>query len=246
MKRLVAVALLVAGMVGQASAQRGGARGGGGGRGVAMAAPRAGFALSSRFSYTGARIGYAPTVSAGAYARSALPAFRGGPGVPVRRPINGEPLRRRAPYAGIPYGYAAPYGVAGWLGPDYLDDSYAPADAGSAYGANGANAQPYSPDNSGYPGGYGPPPVEQASVPPDSYPPASAPQPPPANEEAVTLIFKDGRPAEQIHNYILTSKTLFVQDDRHRIIPVDELDLAATQKANLDKGVLFQLPTTRN
>jgi len=241
MKRLAAVALLVAGMVGPVWGQRGGARGGGGaGRGVAMSSSRGGFALSSRFSYTGARIGYSPSVSIGTYT-NALPAFRAGSGVPVRRPVYGTPGRYRTPYMAVPYGYALPYGAANWLGPDALDSSYAPADAGPAY--NGTVAQPYtSPDNSGYPGGYGPPPMEQA--PPDGYAPAYAPQPP-ADEEAVTLIFKDGRPSEQIHNYILTPKTLFVQDEHHRIIPVDQLDLAATVKANLDAGVVFQLPQNR-
>jgi hypothetical protein len=248
MKRLVAVALVVTGMVPLALGQRGGARGGGGaGRGVTMSAPRGGFALSSRFSYTGARIGYSPAVSGRAYT-SALPAFRAGSGVPVRRPVYGEPVRRRVPHLGVPYGVAVPYGVVGWVGPGYLDDSSSPVDAGAAnYATSGAGTQPYtSPDGSGYPGGYGPPPVEQASVPPNSYPsPAYTPQPPPVDEESVTLVFKDGRAAEQIHNYILTPKTLFVQDEHHRIIPVDQLDLAATAKVNLDKGVVFQLPEAR-
>jgi hypothetical protein len=84
--------------------------------------------------------------------------------------------------------------------------------------------------------------MEQAA-PAQVYRPAYAPQPPPADEEAVTLIFKDGRPSEQIHNYILTAKTLYVQDERRRVIPVEQLDLAATEKANLDAGVEFQLPS---
>jgi hypothetical protein len=58
----------------------------------------------------------------------------------------------------------------------------------------------------------------------------------------VTLVFKDGRPAEQIHNYMLTRTTLYVQDERRREIPVDELDLAATVKANKAAGVDFQVP----
>jgi hypothetical protein len=57
----------------------------------------------------------------------------------------------------------------------------------------------------------------------------------------VTLVFKDGRPAEHIHNYLLTRTTLYVQDGRRREIPVDELDLAATVKVNHEAGVDFQL-----
>jgi hypothetical protein len=67
----------------------------------------------------------------------------------------------------------------------------------------------------------------------------------PAEEEAVTLVFKDGRPSEQIHNYMLTQTTLTVMTGgRHRDIPVDELDLAATEKANHEAGVEFHLPQT--
>jgi len=66
--------------------------------------------------------------------------------------------------------------------------------------------------------------------------------PEPDAESAVTLVFKDGRPAEQIHNYMLTRTTLYVRDERHREIPVDELDLAATAKANREAGVDFEVP----
>jgi hypothetical protein len=60
--------------------------------------------------------------------------------------------------------------------------------------------------------------------------------------DAVTLVFKDGRPPETIHNYALTRTTLYVTDGRHRQIPVADLDLAATEKANREAGVMFQLP----
>jgi hypothetical protein len=68
------------------------------------------------------------------------------------------------------------------------------------------------------------------------------PAPAPASEEAVTLIFKDGRPPEQIHNYLLTRSTLYVGDQLRRAIPTDQLDLVATAKANQEAGVDFQLP----
>ena len=62
------------------------------------------------------------------------------------------------------------------------------------------------------------------------------------SEAAVTPVFKDGRPPEQIHNYLLTRTTLYVRDQHHRDIPLNQLDLAATQKVNHDAGVDFQLP----
>jgi hypothetical protein len=64
----------------------------------------------------------------------------------------------------------------------------------------------------------------------------------PPIEAPVTLVFKDGRPAEQIHNYMLTSSTLTVLDQHRRDIPIDQLDLTATAKANRDAGIDFALP----
>jgi hypothetical protein len=63
--------------------------------------------------------------------------------------------------------------------------------------------------------------------------------------DAVTLVFKDGRPPEKIHNYALTRTMVYVTDGRHQEIPVAALDLAATEKANREAGVSFQLPVAR-
>jgi hypothetical protein len=41
---------------------------------------------------------------------------------------------------------------------------------------------------------------------------------------------------------MLTRTTLYVQDEHRREIPVDDLDLAATQKVNKGDGIDFQLP----
>ncbi len=60
--------------------------------------------------------------------------------------------------------------------------------------------------------------------------------------DAVTIVFRDGRPRQQIRNYILTRKTLFIGDDNQPAIPVEQLDLIATIKANEEAGVTFQLP----
>ena len=76
--------------------------------------------------------------------------------------------------------------------------------------------------------------------------PTSAPPQP----YAVTLVFKDGRPSEQIHNYLLTRTTLYVQDQHRRDIALDQLDLSARYathpRVNLGPFVAStsKLPTT--
>jgi hypothetical protein len=138
------------------------------------------------------------------------------------RPPYVSPYRTRYPYLLAPYG---------WMGSDYLgypddsDSSAAPADNGGPY-----DAQPPEPD--------------QLAANPPSMPQMQTLSPPPAqlSQDAVTLVYKDGRPAEQIRNYILTPTTLYVQDQLHRAIPVEQLDLVATARANQEAGVTFQLP----
>jgi len=129
--------------------------------------------------------------------------------------------------------------ISPWIDPGYpgyYPDSYLDSDAG--------DDQPYYPQQPEYgaapePDGQMPPApyMEQPPAPQQSV--AAAPLP---AEDAVTILFKDGRPPLQIHNYALTRTTLYVRDQRHRDIPLDELDLAATVKANHDAGVDFQLP----
>ena len=72
--------------------------------------------------------------------------------------------------------------------------------------------------------------------------PSESPAPSPAPEAPVTLVFKDGRPNQQIHNYLLTATTLSVLDQRRQDIPVDQIDLAATERLNRGSGVDFNLP----
>jgi hypothetical protein len=60
----------------------------------------------------------------------------------------------------------------------------------------------------------------------------------------VTLVYKDGR-TEQIHNYMLTRTTLYVQDQQRREIAIADLDLDATAKVNRDAGGDFQIPVVR-
>jgi len=185
----------------------------------------------------------APRLSA-AYPRSPYTANRIAPGAVPRssnrpsgistvRPAfyhsnrNGRPFAHRRGVAGAGYPYAAGYADPGYLTYDgpYTDDS-TDADA------------PTPPDS------------EQPEIDPsanlvESPQPtaARARQPDPAPAEAVTLVFKDGRPSQQIRNFIATRSTISVfQGQRHYDIPVADLDLAATAKANRNAGVDFSLP----
>jgi hypothetical protein len=71
-----------------------------------------------------------------------------------------------------------------------------------------------------------------------------APQPPPkaqVNSETV-LVFRD-RHSEEIENYAVVGKTLWVfTEQRARKIPITELNVPATTKANEARGIDFRLP----
>jgi hypothetical protein len=131
-----------------------------------------------------------------------------------------------------------PYLGAAWLAPGYFDLG----DLGYPDTTIDDDSQP-APD---YPVGYDNPPASPEQ--PAPAPPYRAyTQPPPASpvladEDAVTLIFKDGRPPEQIHNYAMTRTMLYVRDQHRRDIPLDQLNLEATQKVNRATGVDFQVP----
>jgi len=248
MRQLLAVALVLTVIAVPACAQRGGARGGGsagfrgGFSGQAVGAPHGGFSGGSQYRFAG-----------GPQAQSYRPAGRAvipAPGVPSARFSNqgissarpgfynrGRDGRREG-RRGVPYVYP------GWLDSGYL---WYPDDDGF-YDDNSANGPV---DDSGTQAG------NYDEEPPAQYQPAPeepAPQSTAAlaqtvtptlyQSAAVTLVFKDGRPSEKIHNYALTRTTLYVTDAQHREIPVADLDLAATQKANREAGVSFQLPNT--
>jgi hypothetical protein len=60
------------------------------------------------------------------------------------------------------------------------------------------------------------------------------------------LIFKDGRPSVQVHNYALTGSTLYALDgESHQEIPLSVLNVPATVEANRTAGVDFALPASR-
>jgi hypothetical protein len=252
-------------------ASHGGSHGGfgGGSRGGFSARSASGSAAVSRSSNGGGFRASAPGRSAGIpnytnrYASNMRRSFAPGGGA-------GRVANARASYGTRTYGnqayrpdnrrhpYRSPYrtgfGIApwigsgigpGWIGSDYVGYPDDDSDNGYAEGSYDPNygAAPYDAANDdgapGYPGqGYQDQPPIPYQTPRQNFQTASAP----LTMEAVTLVFKDGRPAEHIHNYILTRTTLSILDQHHRDIPIDELDLAATQKANRDSGVDFQLP----
>lgn len=152
-----------------------------------------------------------------------------------RRTRYGGPSRYRRSYPGL-LGYGVPI-PAGWVWPGYLSfDSGFTSDAGSV-----APAEPYLPDA----GPYAAPDEPAEAAPPSAYRPAYQPQQPaadPGEGTPVTLVFKDGRPPEEVRNYLITRTTLYVQEDHLRAIPVADLDLAETQRINRFVGIDFAVP----
>jgi hypothetical protein len=83
-----------------------------------------------------------------------------------------------------------------------------------------------------------PEPAPEAAAPPV---PAEPPEPVAAQPTTV-LWFKDGHQSE-VQNYAIVGETLFdFTDGRSHKILLADLDLPATQKANDDRGVDFQVP----
>jgi hypothetical protein len=64
------------------------------------------------------------------------------------------------------------------------------------------------------------------------------------SQPATILVFKDKRSAELVHNYAIVGANLFVMGRNHRKIPLADLDLAATARANEDAGLEFKMPGT--
>jgi len=232
MKRSLTMALLAALLPAVACAQRGGSHGGsaGGTRGgFSGFSGRGGFSSQGSSAFRGgtmpsARYGYPAgrALASRPIIAAARPSFYSARSVrPVTLGTNRYGLRSPARrIAGYPYGFVT------WIDSGYLNypiwadddgnyDASQPADIAETYIA--------------------PPEVSEEPQQPGQ-------QAAPVPEDAVTLIFKDGRPPQQIHNYALTRTMLYVRDQHHRDIPVSELDLAATEKVNRDAGVDFQLP----
>jgi len=128
------------------------------------------------------------------------------------------------------YGYAYdPYlmdwGFYDWGEPADSDQGSVPTESLAPYPDYGATDQYAQPE------------------PPWSAPAASAGALTAAPEEPLTVIFKSGRAPVKMQNYMMTAKVLTDLDSRHyEQIPMDEIDLAATQQVNAMTGVEFQIP----
>jgi len=86
---------------------------------------------------------------------------------------------------------------------------------------------------------------------PEAYtaPPAAVPQPPapaapPAEVkpgEPTELVFRDGK-HQEVTNYAIMGDSLYVFDQSRKKIALADLDIAATIKANDDRGIEFRMP----
>jgi hypothetical protein len=266
MKRLASFALTLA-IALPAVAQRGSSRSGFASRSAPSfhgGAPafHSSFAPSSGYRYYSApfRGSYAP-------ARLATPALRSAPFSAARPRFytnRNRDRRRFYPNQGAGfYSYPVVLDPGYW---PYDDDDYDDLnqpdlnqpDLNQPNGEQPYNDLTANPPQAAPPGYAYPAPPPYPPEPEAPYPPqpeyAPSPQPPappavpqmqyvPGSADTVTLIFKDGRPPEQIKNYLATSKTLTViNGNRHHEIPIADLDVPATIKANRETGVGFQLP----
>lgn len=62
-------------------------------------------------------------------------------------------------------------------------------------------------------------------------------------EEPLTLIFKGGRAPAKMQNYMVDAKGVTDLDQRqYEKIPLDQIDIAATEQVNRSHGVDFRVP----
>jgi len=76
----------------------------------------------------------------------------------------------------------------------------------------------------------------------EAAPPAPEPPPEPEPLDPTVLVYKDGHKVE-VENYAIVGSSIFdLTHGRRHKIALAELDIAATRKANDERGVIFQLP----
>lgn len=168
---------------------------------------------------------------------------------PSHRPDDGR--------RGVEYRNHIPYTYTGYTWLNSFGYGFPVAYGGLPYGGqdDAGGGPPPSPQQAGYadqpPADYAPEPraPQVADNAPPTFRPAYQGQgaDAPVNPQpATTLIFKDGRPPVQVHNYALTSNTLYALDgDSRQEIPLSLLNVQATVEANHAAGVDFALPTSR-
>jgi hypothetical protein len=214
-----------------------------GGRGGMAAGGHGGFS-----SHAGGGFSRGPGFGGTPHARAG---WGGSNGWVRARPGNGGWGRRR-PYGGYPYwryGYPWGYGFGwswypgwGWYGDTgFYDDSYSyPAQSYPAY-AYPSNSDSYAQNDQ----------VQQEEIDRlnqevarlrDEGESREAPTTTTQVHGETVLLFRDGH-TEEIQNYAIVGKTLWVfTEQRARKIPIAELNVQATTKANEDRGIDFRLP----
>jgi hypothetical protein len=170
-----------------------------------------------------------------------------GPNVQVQpNPVQGNHVHgnRGVGFFGLPY-YVDPMAFVDASDDDTAQQAQPAAPARPDYGPQAP--YPRAPYGEGpYDQGYGAPPRPPYS--PEGYPApqqqnTAAAQSDGLDHPAVTLVFNDGRPPEQVHSYVLTGSSVFIAEHGHqRVIPIAELDLPATIAQNREAGVDFTLP----
>jgi hypothetical protein len=112
--------------------------------------------------------------------------------------------------------------------------------ASASYESDSSQTGSYEPDQNGSAPDY-PPYPNQGYAAPNQIAQASVGAPAPA--QPLTVFFKSSRSPMEIQNYMMTAKILTDLDSEHyEQIPLDEINLAATQNFNKVAGVDFQVP----
>lgn len=127
------------------------------------------------------------------------------------------------------YGYPVPYADDQGQADDNADDDADYQGGPTIFDRRGQGERSYVP------------PVQDVPTPHAGQPDESLSDPAPAQEPTL-LVFRDGHSLE-VGNYAIVGGTLYDLTPGHsRKVPLADLDLAATQKQNDDRGVIFQLP----
>lgn len=162
------------------------------------------------------------------------------PAFPNSRPLFGYSTHHHHHYNSY-----APLGAAVYAVPIYgYGYADAPDDADNAAPEDQYNGGPTIFDRRG-PGTAYRPPAESSdrnNVQAQAFAEPSPPDPQPTAQPQTVLVFKDGH-QEEIENYAIVGDTLYdLAGDRRHKIPLSDLNLDATTKANDDRGIDFALP----
>jgi hypothetical protein len=136
-------------------------------------------------------------------------------------------------YYGYPYyGYSGYYGNDSYSGNSYQDDSASNYSAGYENGRQQAEIDRLESE------------VDQLRQQRETRQPqvSAPPSHPTAQLQSTELVFLD-KHTERVENYAIVGQTFWILgEQRARKIPLAQLDIPATKKANDDRGVDFQLP----